>query len=257
MNHTYSIRVGIALFLAGAVSACSYRPILGTDPLPPGVTIQETRDAILFQPSAPAAATGLVFYPGGLVDTHVYDRLLSRFAAQGTFVAVAKMPGHFAFFDLEAGRRLQGRFPGVASWVIAGHSLGGSMAASAVSAMPGIWKGLILMDAYPPDGDSLKSWSGAVLSLYSSREKTNDVARQEKTLSLLPPATWIAPVAAPYPALHSNFTVLYLIEGGRHSYFGSYGPQDGDAVATISQSAFHDQVLAAMGQFFAENGWRR
>jgi hypothetical protein len=129
------------------------------------------------------------------------------------------------------------------------------MAASTVKNNPDVYSGLIFMDSYPANSDSLKDWSGAVLSLYSSIEKVNDEQRMNQTLDLIPPATSLADLSTDYPTAKTNYSVIHQIDGGSHSYFGTYGPQDGDYTPTITRAAFHTEVIDYMEEFFAENGW--
>lgn len=225
--------------------------------MPQGVAVRETRSTIELRPISGVSSTGLIFYPGGLVDAHVYVRLLARFAANGHLVIVAKMPGNFAFLDVGAAGRIRQKYAEITRWVIAGHSLGGAMAAQAVASDPSGFSGLILMDSYPPDGASLKAWGGTSLSLYSSIEKTQDAARMEKTLALLPDAAWLSSPEADYPATASGKSFHRVIEGGSHSFFGDYGPQDGDIPPTRSRDDFQAEALEYMAGYFKANGWSR
>jgi pimeloyl-ACP methyl ester carboxylesterase len=249
-----------ASFLAGLLAlcaACSYNPSFSPAEVSSIVTVAETRSTIALSPLSGAySTTGLLFYPGGLVDNHVYDKMLARFAREGFLVVVVKMPANLAVFDIGAAFTVMPSFPSIKRWVIAGHSLGGSMAASATRQRPAAFAGLIFMDSYPADGDSLAAWPGVVLSLFSSVEKVNDSARMAKTLALIPPATWVSSGSRAYPAATSNYSVLHVIPGGSHSRFGSYGPQDGDFTPTISEADFHAEVVDYLLEFFTRNGWR-
>lgn len=238
-------------------ASCSYQPLFSPGDITAGVTITETRRTIEISPSdGGVSTTGLLFYPGGLVDSHVYNEILADFAeTAGVLIVVVKMPGNLAVFDINAGLSVIPEYPDIERWVIAGHSLGGSMAASVVKGSPETFEGLIFMDSYPADGASLADWPGAVLSLYSSIEKVEDEERMERTLSLIPPATWLTDTEGTYPAEKSNYTVIHQIDGGSHSYFGTYGPQAGDYTPTVSREAFHAEVIDYMTEFFTENGW--
>lgn len=246
--------LGLILILGG----CSYIPLFNQNSLNTSVKITETRRTIVFEPTETSPApTGLLFYPGGLVDSHVYSELLAQFSQRaGVTVVLAKMPGNLAVFDSDGGLAVIKDHPSLKKWAIAGHSLGGAMAAATVKRNPQVYEGLIFMDSYPADGDSLKEWPGVILSLFSSLEKVSDSERMEKTLSLIPPATWISAPDSGYPAADSNYSVLHQIDGGSHSYFGTYGPQDGDVTPTISRSLFHQEVVDYMMGFFTEQGWR-
>jgi len=243
----------VVLLAAG----CSYQPLFSPGDIGTGVKITENRRTIEIMPSTgEVSATGLLFYPGGLVDSHVYNEVLADFTgAAYVFTVVVKMPGNLAVFDINAGLSVIPDYPEINRWIIAGHSLGGSMAASVVKGNPDAFEGLIFMDSYPADSASLADWSGAVLSLYSSIEKVSDPERMERTLDLIPPATWLTNEDRTYPADKTNYTVIHQIDGGSHSFFGTYGPQAGDYTPTVTREAFHAEVVDYMSEFFTENGW--
>ena len=254
--------MGRHLFLFGSIflvlltlSGCSYQPLFSPDEINPGVSLSETTKLIEFSPSSESVSTtGLLFYPGGLVDSHVYDQLLSDFAAEaGVMTVVAKMPADLAVFNIDAGLKVIQEYPDFTEWIIAGHSLGGSMAARSVKNHPDVYKALIFMDSYPADNDSLKNWPGNILSLYSSIEKVNDPERMQQTLDLIPPAKWLTDEDPSYPPSESNYSVIHQIDGGSHSYFGTYGPQTGDFEPTISREDFHAEVVDYMIEFFNKN----
>ncbi len=251
-------QLSLYLFLLYLLSlSCSYQPTFNSSEIPSDIIITENRKLIEIKPeSTPVAPTGLLFYPGGLVDNHAYNKLLSRFSRNGIFVVIVKMPANLAVFDIEAGISVIDNYPQITRWVVAGHSLGGAMAASLVNRNRELFDGIIFMDSYPPDGDGFADWRGVVLSLFSSKEKVSDSSRMSKTLSLLPPAFWLTTGERMYPHQKSNYTVIHVIEGGSHSLFGSYGPQDGDFTPTVSEYDFQSEVIENMLEFFTKNNWR-
>jgi putative intracellular protease/amidase len=115
-------------------TGCSYQPTFTASDISSAVEITETRRTIEISPSSSTASdTGLLFYPGGLVDNHVYNQLIANFVeTAGVTAVIVKMPANLAVFDIDAGLSVISGFPEITSWVIAGHSLGGSMAASTV-----------------------------------------------------------------------------------------------------------------------------
>jgi len=102
-------------------------------------------------------------------------------------------------------------------WLLAGHSLGGAMAALWAAEHPGRLDGLVLLAAYPtrPLPEDLP-----VLVLYGSEDGVLNRTNLEKTASLLP-----------------LDAVVRQLPGGNHAYFGSYGEQRGDGIATITPEA--------------------
>ena len=89
--------------------------------------------------------------------------------------------------------------------------------------------GLVLWASYPAN-DVLKIASIKVVSIYGS----NDMGGME-----------------PFDKSHSQLpadTKFVIIEGGNHGQFGSYGPQAGDKVATISPEEQWAQVAEATAE---------
>src|SRR6185369_1427277 len=109
-------------------------------------------------------------------------------------------------------------YPDIHYWVLAGHSLGGSMAARYIQSHIGDndIKGLALLAAYS-DLDISKA-----VILVNSFRGTND--------GVFPRDAW-ENTKVNLPSKYSTFTE---IQGGNHSQFGYYGHQYGDGEATIA-----------------------
>lgn len=235
--------------------SCSYLPDDQT--LSSAVTIYEFRDYIEINPTSNQySKTGLVFYPGGLVDPHAYVEPLSRFAIAGKAhkVIIVKMPGNLAVLDGNQAAWIYNDFPDVQQWVIGGHSLGGVMACSVVDKYPDFFKGLVLMAAYPRTSTNLNDWAGSVLSLHGQYDGLVDSLKIASYQGLLPTPWWIHSISD-YPDGKFPKTVYFTIPGGNHSQFGNYGIQKGDGVATITHEAQAEIVSSLILKFFIENGW--
>ena len=170
-------------------------------------------DRVVFMPGDPKA--GLIFYPGGKVEYTAYAPLLRELAEEGVLCVLVKMPCNLAVLDVNAADGLQEDFPEVTEWYMGGHSLGGSMAAAYVAKHTDDYEGLILFAAY---GTEDISQSGIkVISLYGSMDGVLNMEKYEENRDNLP-----------------EDTLEYVIEGGNHAQFGSYGSQKGDGTPTIS-----------------------
>ena len=112
-------------------------------------------------------------------------------------------------------------------WYLAGHSLGGAMAASYASGHLESLNGLALLAAYPTK--SLKSDSFSVLSIYGSEDGVLNMEKVEKGKSQMP----------------ADYTEI-CIEGGNHARFGNYGEQKGDHTAEISREEQQKQTVDAI-----------
>ena len=105
------------------------------------VRVEQDGDVIWFVPEDPTA--GLIFYPGGKVEYTAYAPLLRACAENGILCALVRMPGNLAVLDANAADGLQQEYPEVTTWYIAGHSLGGAMAAGYAAAHYEDFDGLI------------------------------------------------------------------------------------------------------------------
>ena len=192
------------------------------------VQAEQDGDVIWFVPEDPTA--GLIFYPGGKVEYTAYAPLLRACAENGILCALVRMPGNLAVLDANAADGLQQEHLEVTTWYIAGHSLGGAMASNYAAAHSEDFDGLILLAAY-----STKDLTGTtlrVLSVYGSEDGVMNRESYEKNRANLPADT-----------------TEVVLDGGCHAQFGSYGPQDGDGVPTISGEEQVRQTTEAITAF--------
>ena len=179
------------------------------------------------------STTGLIFYPGGKVEHTAYAPLMRACAENGILCALVRMPGNLAVLDANAADGLQQEHPEVTTWYIAGHSLGGAMAANYAAAHSENLAGLILLAAY-----STKDLTGTplrVLSVYGSEDGVMNQDSYEKNRANLPADT-----------------TEVVLDGGCHSQFGSYGSQDGDGIPTLSGEEQIWQTAEAITAFIGQ-----
>ncbi len=192
-------------------------------------TVQVTTAPWLaFQPAAAPPQTGLIFYPGGRVDPRSYAPAARALAAQGYQIVIVPMPFNLAVFGINKAADVMAAYPSIHTWGIAGHSLGGSMAANFAANHPHAVQGLALWASYPASSDDLSATDLAVVSLYGTQD---GIATPDAVL-------------AGRPLLPSN-TVWVPIEGGNHAQFGWYGPQSNADSASITRTAQQQQVISA------------
>ena len=175
----------------------------------------------------PGSTDALVFYPGGKVQAEAYLPLLKRIAGKGIDGYLVKMPFNLAVFGVNRVSDVMAAHPH-RRWVLAGHSLGGAMAAQWAAEHPGQLDGLVLLAAYPT---KKLPEDMPVLLLYGSEDGVLNRKDLEKSLDLLPP----------------NAKVEQL-PGGNHAYFGSYGAQRGDGTATIAPEDQWDWTAERIGR---------
>lgn len=192
-----------------------------------GVTVTQPSDTVILF-DADGASSGVVFYPGGLVDYDAYIPLCRAIADRGVSAALVRMPGNFAFMDMDAALRIPALMPDVAHWYIAGHSLGGVMGGSCAAKHPDRFDGVILLASYVTD----ELTNARVLSVFGTRDGVMNRSRYAQYRVNLP----------------GDLTEV-VIAGGCHSFFGDYGLQKGDGTPTITREEQQARTADAIAAF--------
>jgi pimeloyl-ACP methyl ester carboxylesterase len=166
------------------------------------VTVTQ-EDWIVFEPAGGKATKGLIFYPGGEVDERGYAQPLHHVAGAGYLVVMVPMPFQLAVFSINSATDVIAAYPEIDTWAIAGHSLGGSMAAYYAANHPDSINGLLFWDAYA--ANDMTASEQAVRMIHRSDENGE------------PPAGY-----APYLANHPQQTDYVPLVGGSHLNFGNF-----------------------------------
>ena len=201
------------------------------------VTVAEYPTQIVMTPTGTPSGTALFFQPGARVDARAYAAVLRPVAEHGVRVVITKQPLGIAFLNTFAFTGTAAAYPDVATWVVGGHSLGGTVACIDAEKhdtdAPGRGRvsALLLYASYPAT-DMSSSLTAAVLSLSGSNDGLATPAKIDAAKPDLPPST--------------TYTV---IDGAVHAYFGDYGPQPGDGTPTISHDDARRQISAATVDF--------
>lgn len=217
------------------------------------VAVKETANYIQLTPKDDIyKPSGILFYPGGLVDPHAYIQPLQELAAEGYPVIIVKVTGNLAIFNAGKAAQFRGQV-NVNNWFIGGHSLGGVIAAYDVRDELDAYKGLFLWASFAGDAGAISDWDGAVLSLSGENDQLATPEDIEAEKVNLPSPVVITDVNT-FPRSSTNGTTIYHeIQGGNHAQFGSYGEQSGDGEASIAREQQHDQILAFMRAFLQAN----
>ncbi len=229
--------VGLALvLLVFALGVYGYVATRPAEPMPQALAALQS-DArvqvdmqpwLVFRPLGAQPTTGLIFYPGGLVDPRAYAPMARDIAARGYLVVIVPMPLNLAFLDVNGAQAVIRAFPTIPRWALGGHSLGGVAAAMFIQEHPDTVQGLVLWASYPAPGDNLSEHALRTVSIYGTRDGLATNGKIDASRPLLPPSTrWVA------------------IEGGNHGQFGWYGLQSGDGAATISREQQQEQIVSA------------
>jgi len=197
------------------------------------VTVQDNGDFVVFVPTAVTPMSGFIFYPGGHVDYRSYAPIAREIASRGYMVSIVEMPLSLAVFGVNKADKVISSYPDIRYWVIGGHSLGGSMAASYAVGNPENIQGLAFWASYPASSDDLSSTDLKGLTTYGSNDLVLGMDNFNATLPQLPAGS-----------------ILQVIEGGNHAQFGNYGPQPGDGMATISTAEQQSQTVELMVRLF-------
>ena len=193
--------------------------------------VQIFDEDLSFHFQGPGKDKALIFYQGAKVQEEAYAEILYNLAKNGIDCFLVKMPFHFALFGKnKATEIINNNKELYDKWYIAGHSLGGAMAAMYAADHSDNIDGLALLAAYSTKklSDKLK-----VVSIVGTNDKVLKWDNYDKNKVNLP----------------SNYTEV-LIEKGNHGQFGDYGFQKGDGVSEISVEEQHKQVVDAIIEKF-------
>lgn len=182
----------------------------------PNTSVEVTEENGVYTFAPQNATKGVIFYPGGKVEAESYAPLMHSLAEKGVLSILVTMPGNLAVLDMNAADGIIEKHPEIENWYMAGHSLGGSMAASYISENAKNFEGIILLASYSTA--DLSNSDLNVLSIYGSNDGVLNMEKYEEYK----------------PNLPEDFNE-FIIDGGCHAYFGAYGEQDGDGEATISR----------------------
>ena len=193
------------------------------------VTSPENEDWHVFEPTGIAPTVGFIIYPGGFVDPVAYAPIARAIAEAGYLVVIDPMPLNLAMLDIEAADSIIAAFPGITTWAISGHSLGGAMAAEYAAGNPDAIDGLALWAAYPADNTDLSDFDLSAVSIYGEADGVASIVDVRDGAARLPADAVFVP-----------------IPGGNHTQFGRYGEglQRGDNPATIGRDE-QQQIIAA------------
>lgn len=242
------------LFVAVSFStlSCSYLPDEGINA--EGYTIGEEKSHFFLLPSGGNQnKTGIIFYPGGLVDPTGYIDLMGELSTKlSRPVILLKATGNLSIYNPNLASKVLEEYKGqYNNWVIAGHSLGGVVAGQAVAKNPELYSGMLLMASHSIS--DLANWQKPILILTGQNDEVYDATEIENNSANIPPISKIDSLDNLPADGTVGQTILYEIKGGNHSQFGSYGHQKGDGEAGISEQEQHDEIVRAIDAFFISN----
>lgn len=213
--------------------------VIGQDAVPPSgqaagpsSTLENEGSAFIDIRPGGEAKTLLIYYPRGLVRPQAYEWLGRALAADGVQTVIPVFPLDLAVTGINRADALIKKFGGGKQIIIAGHSLGGAMAAQYARSHTDQLSGMILMGAYPAGNVSLRDTNLPVLSLLAERDGVAAPTNVRDDLNRLPASAQLA-----------------VVPGAVHSFFGRYGPQKGDGLPTVTHTATGDEILKVIREF--------
>ena len=236
MKRRYKIIIGILLIIT--IISVGFVVWAETPPAPMQEALEAlesdtevtvtTQNWIIFEPITSNKNIGFIIYPGGRVDYRSYAPIAHRIAAEGYLVAIVRMPLNLAVFGVNTANDVINSYSQINSWVVGGHSLGGTMAAQFAHENPITVKGLVLWAAYPASGTDLSKDNLLVTTIHGINDGLVSLNQIEESLKQLP-----------------DSTNRIEINGGNHAQFGWYGEQGGDNKATITREEQQNQIFNA------------
>lgn len=223
-----------ALIVLAVVALLLYANIgvMGAEPGPlqavrddPAIVLDDTGDSIVMSPVDGASTVGLVFIPGAKVDPLAYASKLSGLVAEeGVTVVITRPTLNLAFFDFRPLSAFTDEVPGIDTWLVGGHSLGGVKACQLAPDADG----LVLFASYC--ANDLSASDLTVSSISGSEDGLSTPAKIDAARPLLPPDAEMVQIA-----------------GAAHSSFGDYGLQPGDGTPSISDADMIARLTELVG----------
>jgi hypothetical protein len=180
------------------------------------------------------ATVGVIYYPGGLVHPRAYARFARALAISTQYSVFVTSPWfNLAITQIDLADKVIHQHPDIDTWLIGGHSLGGTSAAFYTFDHVDEIKGLFLLASYTTEQADFSSTNLPVISIVGSDDlvlnQTSYLAQQQYL-----------------PTDH----VEVIIEGGNHSQYADYGQQRGDGVASIDGLQQETMVVTALTTWF-------
>lgn len=185
-------------------------------------------------PATGETRAALIIYPGAAVAPEAYRWLGETLASRGIRTVIVRFPLNLAVLEPN---RAGGVIPALGlptgRVFLAGHSLGGAMAAQYLAG-PGAGKvaGLILLGAYPAGNVSLRGQTLTVLNLAAQNDGLSTLGEVQSSLPRLPESTR-----------------LVVLPGAVHADFGRYGEQRGDGQRATAREVTEAAIVGEVAGF--------
>jgi len=188
----------------------------------------------VFQPKAAPASKALVFYGGATCDARDYAPMAREIARAGFMMVLVKMPGDISFSAPDRAATVIAAFPGIKTWAIGGHSMGGISACQFAREHLDTISAVVLWASWPSPQNKIDQTDLKALSISATNDGIYPPVKIKWSHAMLPADT-----------------VYVVIQGGNHGQFawctGDFKPVDHTATITLDEQSA--QTVAATVSF--------
>ncbi len=192
-----------------------------------------------FMPKKTVPRVGFMILPGGNCDPRSYAPAAHDIAAQGFFTCIIPMPSCIAMLGYMRGERILQDHATIETWVMGGHSVGGT-AAGTYAKTSGKLSGVVIWASLADPASELHKTAIKVLSVYGSLDGRATPEQVRENAVYLPADT-----------------LLVEIEGGNHTQFGWIDPYPNaylelDNAATITIEEQQEIIVQVTADFLKQ-----
>ena len=181
-----------------------------------------------------ASSVGVIYYPGGLVHPNAYASFARALSMETQYSVFVTTPWfHLAITQIDLADKVINQHPEIITWIIGGHSLGGTAAAFYAIDHLELVNGLFFLASYTTSQADFSMTEIPVISIIASEDLVLDESTYATHQQYL-------------PTNHLETT----IEGGNHSQFADYGHQRGDGVPLIDSLQQETIVVQILTNWF-------
>jgi len=192
------------------------------------VTYKQENNKLYYESKTPSNIS-IIFYGGAKISYESYAPLGYNLSKRGVNVVICSSPFNIALFNINEANNVIG-YKQNQEYYLMGHSLGGSVSSIYAKDNYDKIKGIIFLASY-----SHKDISSLPLNILSIRGSNDSICLESD----------ISSNKYKLPSSSSFIT----IEGGNHSYFGAYGNQSRDGVATITNQEQIEKTSELVSKF--------
>ena len=180
-------------------------------------------------------STGIIFYVGAQIRPAAYIPPLAPLAEQGYSCFIPSITCNMAALEPNAADQIIREHPEITSWVLAGHSMGGLVAAGYANDHRNEVDGLIMAAAYT--GSDMSDADLPTLAILGDTDGVMNKSLYDKRMGWNP----------------KDFEE-HVIIGANHAQFGDYGKQPRDNDAVIPAEEQWKQIAEIMLNWLDRHG---